>query len=517
MFSADNVLINFIRAPIVQIDPKSMGVTAQVAQDLGLSDGQVVKATVEVTDNRVGLVLKGFLIDAPTFKIDAPTFKIDAPFFKIDAPNWSAGNLKTGDTVELKVSQSTNGWVLTPKSTSSNTSNPSAPSVSTVSNVPSTSNASTSPLAAASAASAASNIVARAPVNASVNTASNTAANTVVNTQGNPPLTGGSMNTAGNAPANVQDVPESVNAFSAKSLAALENQNLANAGAPSPNVIPNWSTRLNTLIFEPSQLSAVFELLMPGALTSLLSQPQLQNWVQRWNANRLSMASLNPTALKNIVLAQSKSVERQLVGSSNFSPANRESIDSLNSASNQGGASLGIEQDPKSMLRSLTALLDRMQQTPETIKLSHQVKIATHELESSQVQTAQQLIRGELAFHAVIPFWDADPVDLYFKKTKSGKGDDPEHHLSVDIHSKSRLLGEIWLNTSIKQSSQIDLIMWAVKPEVAELAKTNASELGYELGVSGLTLNSFQIFNAPKPNEVQPPRPHAGSVLDARV
>ena len=43
------------------------------------------------------------------------------------------------------------------------------------------------------------------------------------------------------------------------------------------------------------------------------------------------------------------------------------------------------------------------------------------------------------------------------------------------------------------------------------------SQLGYELGVSGLTLNSFQIFNAPKPNEVQPPRPHAGSVLDARV
>ena len=59
--------------------------------------------------------------------------------------------------------------------------------------------------------------------------------------------------------------------------------------------------------------------------------------------------------------------------------------------------------------------------------------------------------------------------------------------------------------------------MWAIKPEVAELAKTNASELGYELGVSGLTLNSFQIFNAPKPSEVQSPIPRAGSVLDARV
>jgi hypothetical protein len=126
-------------------------------------------------------------------------------------------------------------------------------------------------------------------------------------------------------------------------------------------------------------------------------------------------------------------------------------------------------------------------------------------------------MRGELAFHAVIPFWDADPVDLYFKKSKSGKEDDAEHQLSVDIHSKSRVLGEIWLNTSIKQSTQVDLVMWAVRPEVAELARTNASELGYELGVSGLTLNSFQIFNATKPSEEQVPRPHAGSVLDTRV
>ena len=281
---------------------------------------------------------------------------------------------------------------------------------------------------------------------------------------------------------------------------------------------------MNALMFEPAELSVVFELLMPGAIASLLPQPQLQSWVQRWNANRLSMASLNPAALKNIVLAQSSSVERQLLGSmtgsNRNSNGNSPSISGSSAALaalSQGGENSGIEHDPKTMLRSLSALLERMQPTPETTKLSHQLKAATNELESAQVQTAQQLMRGELAFHAVIPFWDADPVDLYFKKSKSGKDDDAEHQLTVDIHSKSRVLGEIWLNTSIKQSTQVDLVMWAVRPEVAELARTNASELGYELGVSGLTLNSFQIFNATKPSEEHMPRPHAGSVLDTRV
>ena len=513
MFSADNVLINYIRSPIIQMDPKSMGVTVADAKDLGLTDGQVVQATVEVRDNRVALLLKGFAIDAPTFKIDAPTFKIDAP-------DWNEREAKNGDTVQLRASLSTNGWVLSPIASKSNPG-------------PTTS------LAAASAASAASptngqttgsnqSVVSSGTSNVLANSGS-TGANAYQGTNlapGSNPAQGISGGPAVNALANAQDIPESANALSPKSLSALENQNLNNLGALSPNVIPNWSTRLNTLIFEPSQLSAVFELLMPGALSSLVSQPQLQNWVQRWNANRLSMASLNPAALKNVVLAQSKTIESQLLGTSDRgfvnnggaykSGVNNPSTEALASLG-QGGGTLGFDQDPKTMLKSLSSLLDQMQPTTETTKLSHQVKIATNELESSQVQTAQQLMRGDLAFHAVIPFWDADPVDLYFKKFKNGHDDASEHTLSVDIHSKSRVLGEVWLNTSISKSTQVDLVMWAVRPEVAELARTNSTELGYELGVSGLSLNSFQIFNAPKPIEEPLPRPHAVSVLDTRV
>ena len=514
MYSADNVLINYIRSPIVQMDPRSIGVTAQAAHELGLGDGQVVQATVEVRDNRVSLVIKGFLIDAPTFKTDAPTYKSGAPTFKIDVPNWSAGDLKSGDTVQLKASLTTNGWALTPNTGQGTSMAYPSTYAGGAGTGGSGGTGGTGGTGVSSSNSLSNNnAVVNPPNNIPINSAPSQAISTLNNSQDTPEA----LN------------PQSVNALNANAPSANTvrtglNPSLNSTQALGTNVVPNWSNRLNALMFEPAELSVVFELLMPGAIASLLPQPQLQSWVQRWNANRLSMASLNPAALKNIVLAQSSSVERQLLGS--MTGSNRNSYGNSPSISgssaalaalSQGGENSGIEHDPKTMLRSLSALLERMQPTPETTKLSHQLKAATNELESAQVQTAQQLMRGELAFHAVIPFWDADPVDLYFKKSKSGKDDDAEHQLTVDIHSKSRVLGEIWLNTSIKQSTQVDLVMWAVRPEVAELARTNASELGYELGVSGLTLNSFQIFNATKPSEEQMPRPHAGSVLDTRV
>ena len=564
MFSADNVLINYIRAPIVQMDPRTMGVNAQAAKELGLTDGQVVQATVEVRDNRVSLIIKGFLIDAPTFKIDALALKSNAPTYKIDAPNWSTTNLRNGDSVELKASQTTTGWTLTPNpSAAPNTNQGSSMSnaltaASTVSNQSASANTNTNSSApalspGASALPSTANTTQNAPGSLQGNAAGNIEGTVLANTQASSSKNNISSNTRNTqastnapgvstlntSPTTQRGVNVSV-AAGAESAAGIASTNASSVNQPvgvtnpnaslgvglNNNVIPNWSTRLNTLIFEPAELSVVFELLMPGTLSNLLPQPQLQNWLQRWNANRLSMASLNPGALKNMVLAQSKSVERQIVGSASFNHAS-----GLNASNNrinnngseplaspfEGGAEPRLEEDPKTMLRSLSALIDRMQPTPESTKLSHQLKIAINELESSQVQTAQHLMRGELAFHAVIPFWDADPVDLYFKRSKSNRDDDSEHQLTVDIHSKSRLLGEIWLNTSIKQSTKIDLVMWAVRPEVAELARTNASELVYELGVSGLTLNSFQIFNAPKPTEAQLPIPQAGSVLDTRV
>jgi hypothetical protein len=442
VFSADNVLINFIRPPIVQMDPRTMGVTTQAAQDLGLSDGQVIQAAVEVIDNKVRLVIKGFEVDAPTFKMDAPTFKTNAPTYKLDAPNWSAGDLKNGATIELKASLSTVGWTLTPTT-------------------PQTLSSTLTPGAQAS----------------------------------------------------------SVDAVDPLSLAKLAINQNANSAA----VIPALSSKLNSLIFEPAQFNVLFELLMPEVLTQASSDPLLQEWQKKWTANRLSMASLNPGALKNLVLSQSRSTENKiasalssvrsvLAGSRQLNGSNLNS----NSETPELSESVVEGSDPKTMLVALAQLLSQSPLTQDNTKLIHQIKTATNELDSAQVHTVNHLMRGELAFHVVVPFMDADPVELYFKKRGKTSDDDSSTALTVDIHSKSRVLGEIWLNTSIVNSSQVDLVMWAVRPDIAELAKTNASELGHELMVSGLTLNSFQIFNAPKPIEQQT-IPITGSILDAHA
>ena len=478
MFSADNVLINYIRPPVVQMDPRTMGVTAQVAQDLGLTDGQVIQATAEVRDNVIRLVLKGFKIDAPTFKVDAPTFKTSAPTFKLEAPSLSGSDLKDGQSVELRASLGSAGWTLTP---SFNTNlNPS------------------------------------------------TTSNNSVNINANPNLASSAQNLGTGS-----SVGELAAAHGLSANGFKLNQNMASSG-----VLPNWSARVNSLMFDPSKMSVIFELLMPEVFSRALVQPQLQSWLQRWNANRLSMAGVNAGALKNFVLGQSRSLENRIASQSvashmsnsgnhsSTASGNADNINTLKNSLTSDGSELdglnGLNvlndlSDPKSMLGSLSALLSQMPQTDELGKLNHQIKTANHELESAQIQSVQHLLRSELGFHVVIPFVDADPVDLYFKKNKTGKDDDPTPSYSVDIHSKSRVLGEVWLNTTIVKSTQVDLIMWAVSPEVAELAKTNASELGYELSASGLNLNSFQIFNAPKPSELEEPKPSSGSVLDTRV
>ena len=139
------------------------------------------------------------------------------------------------------------------------------------------------------------------------------------------------------------------------------------------------------------------------------------------------------------------------------------------------------------------------------------------ELEAAQAQAAQKWLSGELSLHVVLPFVDHEPVDLHFQKP-ARKPNQEEPPLTVDIHSRSRTLGEIWLNTTITQGTGVDLVMWALRSDVAGMAKQRATELALELGAAGLNLQSFQIFNAARPlvraSEASGSR---GSVIDTQA
>jgi len=159
---------------------------------------------------------------------------------------------------------------------------------------------------------------------------------------------------------------------------------------------------------------------------------------------------------------------------------------------------LNVDGDPKTIIKQMLALLE--QETVDGInsKDTNELEQAVRELESAQVQAAQKWLNGELSLHVVLPFVDHEPVDLHFQKP-ARKPNQEEPPLTVDIHSRSRMLGEIWLNTTITQGTGVDLVMWALRSDVAGLAKQRATELGLELGAAGLNLQSFQIFNAARP------------------
>ena len=262
-----------------------------------------------------------------------------------------------------------------------------------------------------------------------------------------------------------------------------------------PNASPfeqNLGSKLAMLLQQQVDFSQSALLFRPDQLALMANNPALSKWLMAFKKMSLNMSHVSPQSLKKMVLSQAVSAEHLMANSEE------------------------VEDSPRSLLHKLLQSLESSS-TEEHLGVKSQAKEVLQELEAAQVQSAQDWTRGALSLKVVIPFANADPVDLHFKKParQPGGSDTP---LSVDIHSKSRLLGEVWLNTTITQGRQVDLVMWAVRPEVANLAQLNAKELGFELADSGLQLSSFQIFNVPRPQEVLlETLPKLGAVVDAKA
>ena len=257
------------------------------------------------------------------------------------------------------------------------------------------------------------------------------------------------------------------------------------AAQPEPQ-----SNRLGMLLMHPPGFATFSKLLNDVGQGSLDGQTEIGPWLQRLLQQRNSLAQMNPSMLRKAVMGQARSIENILL-------------------KGQVGAD-----DPKTLLKTLLGLLSEEGNNKDMIR---QVEDASTEFEAAQAQSAQKMQQGELSLHVILPFIDADPVDLHFQRPPRKKGQE-EQPLSVDIHSRSRVLGEVWLNTQISKGNDVDLVMWALRGEVAHLAKERSGELGLELGSSGLQLQSFQVFNAPRPlARVGESSGTRGSVIDLRA
>ena len=259
----------------------------------------------------------------------------------------------------------------------------------------------------------------------------------------------------------------------------------AEAAQPEPQ-----SNRVGMLLMHPPGFATFSKLLSDVTQGSLGTQAEIGPWLQRLLQQRSSMAQMNPSMLRKAVMGQARSIENILL-------------------QGQEGAD-----EPKTLLKTLLGLLSEEGANKEVLR---QVEDAATEFEAAQAQSAQKMQQGELSLHVILPFVDADPVDLHFQRPPRKKGQE-EPPLSVDIHSRSRVLGEVWLNTQISKGSDVNLVMWALRGDVAHLAKERSGELGLELGSAGLQLQSFQIFNAPRPlARVGESSGTRGSVIDLRA
>ena len=253
------------------------------------------------------------------------------------------------------------------------------------------------------------------------------------------------------------------------------------------------NTTLGMLLTQPGGFESFTRLISNLGMGLLRGQSEFSDMVKRLLQQRTSLAQMNPTTLKRLVSAQAQSVENLLA---------------------QG---LPAQDDPKSAIKQIMARLQQETLEGTEKEDTSELEQAVRELESAQVQSAQKWLNAELSLHVVLPFIDHEPVDLHFQKP-ARKPNQEEPPFTVDIHSRSSSLGEIWLNTTITQGTGVDLVMWALRGEVAGMAQQRAGELGLELGAAGLNLQSFQIFNAPRPlvRTVESAGTR-GSVIDTRA
>jgi hypothetical protein len=292
----------------------------------------------------------------------------------------------------------------------------------------------------------------------------------------------------------------------AQSAAASTPPTSAYSPLTNPDVA--MSLRLSALLARAPDVQAWTHLFQSGAISQLASAmgaslgggtpalgtapPSKREWFDWWPALRLSMSNLTPKGVREAMLVNGLSAEALLARGS---PA--------------------AMQDTKTLLRNMLRRLG------PSVAASAVVSEALDDVERSQLEAVQALERRELAFSMVLPFVDADPVTLRFKRARRDNPQDPAV-FTVDVHTNNQRLGELWLRTvitpvapGVDAPARVDMTMWALREDVVLAARAASADLADELDTNGLVMNQLQVFNAPRPSSNQAWQPpEAGSVLD---
>jgi hypothetical protein len=255
------------------------------------------------------------------------------------------------------------------------------------------------------------------------------------------------------------------------------------------NIITALSrTKAMYVIARSSTLSFKDDGMSMKEIAALLKSAGNEELVHQFLRMRLSMSSLSAGALQNAVQDSGLWFESML-----------------------GRGQVSSPLDVKTLLRRLIRALGE-RDSPHKASLQQ----AIDDIEAAQVESLSAQSRGELAFALVLPFANSNPVEIEFFRPSRQRNQKEAPLFTVNIHTDHHTLGELWLKISFLGRSQIDLLMWAIKPATAERARQKVSQLTKILRESGLSLGLFRIFNSARPNVPTGSSP-PGAMLDVQA
>lgn len=252
-------------------------------------------------------------------------------------------------------------------------------------------------------------------------------------------------------------------------------------------LLPDRTTQLQ---FRPPGAQALTQLLQPATLDQLLQSvrqlaPELAAGLQAWLLQRPAMAQLTPAKLQQLLMQGGWMTEALLA---------------------QGRLSDGL--DLKSQLRGL---LRGLSGQPSAVR--DLLQDALDEIESRQLRASDPTGR-DWAISMVLPFVDAHPVEV--KLAWHRPEGDQKSRFTIELHTQSPVLGDLWLSSLITDLSRVDLVMWADRQDVARQAQARSASLAEELDSAGLRLGQLQIIHGRRPQSTEPPwsPPAHGSMVD---
>ena len=276
---------------------------------------------------------------------------------------------------------------------------------------------------------------------------------------------------------------------------------LSQVASMPPAMLPAVYSRMANLLFRPPGPSDVSQLFRPGTLDALLKNMARPDLQAQWRSMQLSMAQLTPEALSR-ALANALGAEVWL-SRGQPAPTNdpklllRKAIQALQSPDKSANTLRRVSGDEPDNPLEAVAPDSTGHASDSPAATFAQLQHAIEELESAQVQAVQAQAQREVLFRMTLPFVDAEPVELVFRREPRSKDQLPL--LTVNVHSRSELYGPVWLKTQLEGSQQIDLTMWAEKADVASTARQRSPELGQQLRQAGLNMRSFQIVHGTRP------------------